>query len=315
MDRYALTCPCSCHGRGMDAPCDWDGGCGHLHRPSADQDDPRDRHDPHARRCAREGDCPRYERVEVDDREKPGQTKTIRIGAPLQQERGLCRVCHDVVAGVLGQLVDDYWALYAELATSQTAELNQDIVRSTRELSIPIRTSVRDLAARIVDHAVTWAEPVAEQASTEWDAALVHDHTRPHAALTKAVAVLRWNTTRLIDHEPIEVRAWGISGYAGFDEQDGVEAAVLFCKLHQQVQSVLALTDLEHQLPAPCPRCSTQEIKIMALVRENGGSQVYCKRCNITYAEQDYHRLTLVLAEDEELVAEARRQAEAQRAA
>lgn len=37
MDRYATTCPCTCHGRGPDAPCDPEhtGGCGHLHASTA----------------------------------------------------------------------------------------------------------------------------------------------------------------------------------------------------------------------------------------------------------------------------------------
>lgn len=37
MDRHALTCPCTCHGRGPDSPCDpqFPSGCGHLHTPDS----------------------------------------------------------------------------------------------------------------------------------------------------------------------------------------------------------------------------------------------------------------------------------------
>lgn len=35
MDRYAMTCPCSCHGRGQYGECDQPGGCGHLHVAAA----------------------------------------------------------------------------------------------------------------------------------------------------------------------------------------------------------------------------------------------------------------------------------------
>lgn len=296
MDRYAATCPCSCHSRGMDAVCDAEfyGGCYYLHGEQVDTDDP------HARRCARQSDCPGYQRVEVDDEKNPGETKVIRIGAPIQQDKGLCRVCCDVTATVIGKLEDDFWQLYGMLGIDQTATATNDLVGGSRELPIPIKPAVRDLAARIVTVATTWAEPVAESMGITWDAELVYNHTRPHAALAKAVGVLRYNVTRLIEHDPIDVRVWTVVDdlpYSTFTQADGVDAAVELCKLHDRAQSTLGLTDLIHRLPAPCPRCSTADVNVMALVRENGGHEVYCQRCNISYAEEDYKRLTLILAD------------------
>lgn len=281
MDPYALTCPCSCHGRGMYAPCDWDGGCGHLHAPEVDTQDP------HRRRCARAGDCPGHQRITYED----GTVE--RIGAPLEAERGMCRPCQDTVARTIGGLETDLWGLYAELGATINAGFQQDVVGGTRELPIPIRTSVRDLAARIVTVAVTWAEPIAEQARIGWDSCLIHDYTRPHAALTKAAGVLRWNVARLLDHQPIEVRAFADNGWAGFDWQDGCDAALELLDLHRRAQQILGLTEKRHRLPAPCPRCET-----MSLVRDDGAEDVYCARCAAGWSDLDYTEMTVVLAND-----------------
>ncbi len=284
MDRWT-SCPCSCHGMGsVFATCDYDGGCGHLHQPEVDADDP------HARRCARKGDCPGYQRVESTNDD--GNPCTIRIGAPLEQDRGLCRICRDSLGPRIDELHSDYFKLYAALGADEAATAEGDLVTGSRELPIPIRASVRDLAARIVTVLVTWAEPVAEQVGMDWDAAMVHDHVRPHVALAMAVRVLRFNAGVLVDYPAIEVRAWGDQGYTGFDEQDGVEAAVELCRLHDRAQTTLGLTELRHRLPAPCPRCDT-----MTLYRDNGEAHVYCARCRISYAEDDYERLTLILAD------------------
>lgn len=293
MDRNALTCPCSCHGGGMDATCDWDGGCHYLHGEHVSTDDP------HARRCARKGDCPGYQRVEITD--ERGATRTIRVGAPLQVDRGLCRVCHDVTATAISNLDDDYWQLYAVIGTDQSVATSGDIVTGSRELPIPLRPSVRDLAARMVTLAITWAEPVAALAGIDWNHELVANHTRPHAALAKAIGVLRYNTSRLIDHGPIETRCWTVIDdvpYSAYEKRDGIDAAIEFCRLHDRAQQTLGLTDLVHRLPAPCPRCSTEDVTVMALVRENGGNEVYCRRCNASFPEDDYKRLTLILAQD-----------------
>ena len=285
MDRYAETCPCSCHGGGMDAPCDWDGGCAYLHNVQVNPDDP------HARRCARKGNCPGYERHDTGEADNDGNKAIIRIGAPLQVARGLCATCRDITGHVIAGLEQDFWKLYAELGATQSAALNSDVVRSSRD--IPIRANVRDIAARIVDLAVTWAEPIAERAGIDWDAALVLDHMRPHAALAKAVGVLRWHVERLIDHEPIEVRDHGDYGYSTFTETDGIDAAVELCELHQRTEAILGLTDIRHHLPADCPNCDCR-----TMFRDNGADHVYCARCYISYAEDDYHRLVLVLLEE-----------------
>lgn len=293
MDANALSCPCTCHGRGMDAPCDWDGGCAHLHQQAVDSSDP------HARRCARRGDCPGYERVQVDT---DAGERTIRIGAPLQTERGLCRVCRDITGAAIDHLENDYWRLYAAIGVDQAiTSSDTDPVAGSRELPIPIRPAVRDLAARIATLAVTWAEPIAEHMGIDWDPDLIHNHTRPHAALAKALGVLRYNTHRLIDHDPIEMRCWTVvddTPYSTFEQRDGIDAALEFCRLHDRAQDTLGLTELVHRLPAPCPRCSTEDVAVMALVRDNGGAEVYCRRCNASYAESDYKRLTLILADD-----------------
>lgn len=42
MDRHAMTCPCTCHGRGPSAPCDteYPNGCGHLHAAATGRECP-----------------------------------------------------------------------------------------------------------------------------------------------------------------------------------------------------------------------------------------------------------------------------------
>lgn len=111
MDRFAASCPCSCHGRGAYAECDpaYPSGCGHLHTSSAEP----------------AGGCPACHRPVAD--------------------HALCGSCTATLAGDLRQIP----GLLVELDT-YAAKLDQIGERAGRR-SAEIPLGFRPMAAEVAD--------------------------------------------------------------------------------------------------------------------------------------------------------------------
>ena len=169
-----------------------------------------------------------------------------------------------------------------------------ELVSSSPDQPLPIRIDVAELQDEIVRVATTWAEPVADLLRINWDTQLVALHTRPGPALDRAVGILATNLPALLNLRGVEVQTWADNGwYWAHEPADGLDGALELLRLHEVTRAALGRNRLVHQLPAPCPNIDCGE---MRLVRENGAAQVDCEACGRVYPENDYRRLTLILA-------------------
>ena len=245
-------CPCTCHGMGSAwAVCDIDGGCGHLHAA-------------------------------------PQRPETTFVGARIEQARGLCERCSTQTAQAIAALPMDYTELNLLLGRDGSGIVDI-VVRSTRDLPVPIRLSVAALQTSIVRTAELWARAVADQLSIDWDVRSMA-MCRPGAVLQRA-SLLLGNGFGTLVNLPVMPHRHHASGQ--WTESDGLDGALELLHLHSLVRFAAGRTKLIHRLPAPCPRCER-----MTLVRHNGDDHVECTRCRHRWPEEQYHRLCLVLAED-----------------
>jgi len=216
----------------------------------------------------------------------------VKVGGRIMAADGLCPTCTRVAQEAIAELPSDYVNLTRALGqgTIGLAEL----VAATKELPAPLRVSVAALKHELVRLATTWAEPVAERLNIDWDSQLMDRHTRPGYALQRAARLLTNNMPVLLALRDIEIRVWADNGiYSQLEPADGITAAIDLLTLHRVTQAALGQTKLVHELPAPCPHCDN-----MTLVRDDGDDNVHCRRCRLQWPEEDYKRLTLILAAD-----------------
>lgn len=209
-------------------------------------------------------------------------------GGPTLTRRGLCETCALYVERALAELPTDYTELHLLLSSGDSG-IQEVLVTSSEELKVPIRLSVEALMARMVAEAQAWAEPVAELLLIDWDTDQM-SRCRPGFRLQRAAQLLSNALDTLLglgvqEHRHALDSDWLV--------RDGVDAAIEFLHLHDLTRSVCGMTRLIHKLPAPCPRCER-----LTLVRHNGCEHVTCEGCGVRWPEDQYQRLTLVLAED-----------------
>jgi len=207
---------------------------------------------------------------------------------------GLCLTCTRIVTDGITELPADYVALSSALQRGSSGMV--ELVSSSPEQPCPLRIDVAALRDEIVRVATTWAEPVADLLRVDWDTRLVALHTRPGAALGRAVNILATNIPALLNLRAVEVQTWADNGwYWAHEPADGLDGALELLRFHEVTRAALGRNRLVHQLPAPCPNIDCGE---MRLVRENGASQVDCEACGRVYLEEDYRRLTLILTSE-----------------
>jgi len=76
-------------------------------------------------------------------------------------------------------------------------------------------------------------------------------------------------------------------------KQVGVDLVFGAFRQRGRAYRTLGWDTLIHALPAPCPQCN-----LMTLIRYDGDDQVSCTACKNVWPEQDYTRLTIILADD-----------------
>jgi len=171
-----------------------------------------------------------------------------------------------------------------------------ELVSASPDPPCPIRIDVAALRDEIVRVATTWAEPVADLLRIRWDTQAVASHTRPAVALQRATRILATNIPALLNLRGVEVQTWADNGwYWAHEPADGLDGALELLRLHEVTRAALGRNRLVHQLPAPCPDVDCGE---MRLVREDGAGQVDCEACGRVWTEEEYLRLTLILASD-----------------
>jgi hypothetical protein len=252
---------------------------------------------PDGYRCARHTRCAdRVKETREDD------TKHW-VGARIEQHRGLCVSCTRHLSQAIPKLPMDYVELTSLLGVAGAG--SDDNVRFSRELPIPIRLAIKTLQEQVVSETSTWVAPVAEVHGMDWLSTTEESMSRPQYRVVRACRILTNTVPALLRLGAQEVSAWDSQGMPVWDEEfdcqdtvmlDGVDGALRLLRLHELIKVVSGRGELTHRLPAPCPRCER-----LALVRDNGTSEVYCKACGDRWGEDDYKRLCLVLTSEEQL--------------
>ena len=242
-----------------------------------------------SRVCDVAGGCGHLHNPPVPDRD----AEPVFEGGPILTQTGLCTPCSARVGEALAQFPDDYVELNLLLASGESG-IESDVVTGSRELPVPIRLSVEALQAAMVCEARLWAALVAERLGIGWDVRAC----RPGWVLQRSTNLLANGIGTLLTLDPVPHLAHG-----EWVTRDGIDGALELLRLHELVRFVAGRTKLVHRLPAPCPRCER-----MTLVRHNGSDLVKCEACppseRAWWPEDEYQRLTLILAEDYQGLAE-----------
>lgn len=229
-------------------------------------------------RCRRGSRCP--DRQRLDD-------GTV-LGALIPAEDGLCPICQTTTANAIAELPTDYTEL--DMLLGRTNSVGGPMVAGTRELPIPIRTSVEAVQAAILHEVCCWAESVAEVLRVNWDSYGV-GHSRPGFRVQRATRLLTGAMPVMLALRGAVHIGWDDDGQRCVLERDGVTGALVLLELHHQTRRVAGRGALVHRLPAPCPRC-----QCTALERPDGDDIITCQSCDRRYTWDEYNRLCNALA-------------------
>jgi len=191
-------------------------------------------------------------------------TEKRTVGARIDVLVGLCGSCGNHVAQALRELPMDYVEL-STLLGERGGNPAADVVLSSRDLPIPIRTSIYDLQTAICHEATSWAEPIAEHLGIGWDTQRARD-SRPGVTLQRASRLLTHAVDTLLG---LPAQTYRDHSSPDWVDRDGIDDALELLRLHDLVRLAAGRTALVHQLPAPCPSCNS-----LALVRRNGADHV-----------------------------------------
>jgi len=241
-----------------------------------------------SRRCRRAGRCPDHERLPI-----PGTDATVRVGALLETEDGLCRCCEQHVAQAVRELPMDYAELSTILATTSGNGMGERLT-GTRERPIPIRVAVEAIMVAIDDEVQFWAGAIGP-----WDRRAAH-HSRPGARIALGVGVLTRNWAAWLSAGFYEQPVWAGDGSPVIDPDgywltqsiDGLAGALHLLRQHELVKVIAGRTELVTRKSAPCPRCQT-----LTLIQSNGSLTVECARCGTRWTDQAYREMCWVIAE------------------
>lgn len=229
-------------------------------------------------RCRRGTRCPDRQRLD---------NGTV-LGALIPAEYGLCPTCHTTTGRAITELPTDYVEL--DILLGRTNTIGGPMVAGTRELPIPIRTSIEAVQAAIVHEVCCWAESVAEILRVDWDTHRA-GHSRPGFRVQRATRLLAGALTVMLALRDVVHIGWDDDGCRTVAERDGVTGALTLLELHHQTRRVAGRTRLVHRLPAPCPRC-----QCTALERRDGHEVIDCRSCERRYSWDEYNRLCNALA-------------------
>jgi hypothetical protein len=228
-------------------------------------------------RCRRGNHCPDRQRL---------ADGTV-LGALIPAEHGLCPTCTTTTGNAIAELPTDYTEL--DMLLGRTNAIGGPMVTGTRELPIPIRTSIEAVQAAILHEATCWAESTAEVLRVRWDTHAA-GHSRPGFRVQRATRLLSRALTVTLALRDVVHIGWA-DGEREVVERDGVAGALILLDLHHQTRRVAGRGHLVHRLPAPCPRCWCT-----ALERPDGDDIITCAACEKRYSWDEYDRLCNALS-------------------
>lgn len=236
-------------------------------------------------RCRRANHCP--------DRERAADGQVL--GKAIPAEDGLCPLCQTTAALAILELPTDYVEL--DMLLGRTNTIGGPMVAGTRELPIPIRTSIEAVQAAILHEVCCWAESVSEILRVTWDT-YGAGHSRPGFRVQRGTRLLSGAMSALLALRDVVHIGWTPDDQLESVERDGVTGALVLLDLHHRTRAVAGRTRLVHRLPAPCPRC-----RCTALERPDGHDIITCQSCERRYSWDEYNRLCNALSVSREAAA------------
>lgn len=222
----------------------------------------------------------------------PDQVDPVRLcpiphrGRPPVTEGRLCRGHEHALDAALDALPELYTHVYLALGDRSAGA---EKVTLSRTPPIGIRGDLHDLMVDVVRVVTCWEEVVRDVAHLTDPPA----RTRDGWALSTACRTLRAWLSVLLALGPTAVNRVTPDGQDYETDINGLGAAREILDLVHRCRSALRRTELVHHLPAACPNIDCGQ---PALVRRDGADHVECEACGRTYDQDDYQRLTRILA-------------------
>ncbi|MFN3600521.1 MAG: hypothetical protein ACK4UY_03925 [Dietzia sp.] len=220
-------------------------------------------------------------------RREDAEGRLVWAPAETVERSTLCTPCREHVARAAFEAEDVWTGLHALIGHLGSGRSGR---RSPGPKSpVPINVHTDALMVELEDRLDRAAEVVRERmavtASPAGDrqARVARDARFVMANVVELVAVPRFDATR-----------WAESGeWWGEVEMDGVDLALDLVTVVDKARSRVGITRRRDRMPVPCPQCEHD-----TLGRWVGGEVVDCTNCHATWSEDEYRRLTLVLAEN-----------------
>jgi hypothetical protein len=254
-------------------------------------------------RCVRGQDC--EEAALVEDPDQPGER--YRVGA-LVHDGPLCPTCLRHIGYALGSIPWDVAELTTLLVPSMEVRYRDPDMPTGPggKKHPPLELNVHAEALRaLIDHEVTtWAEFVAEEAGVPWDsstAAAQRLGRRVQDGCQLLAHRLPWLLG--IPEREYEARSTGEHPTDGHDpdqitydgsrywlRRDGVTAALLLLRLHEQVQRFTGRAPAD-RLPVPCPACLLRGLHREHPRGAGRPGRVVCRACWREMTDDAYEHL------------------------
>lgn len=200
----------------------------------------------------------------------------------------LCESCIRHVEAAVRELWGDYMALSRMIGEKPNTTRSEG-GKAAPASQVPINVHVDALMGDIVQTVDRCAEQVADAMR------IPNPEQKLRTALLAAgLAIIEPNIAVLAQVGKFDAVEWEPGGEK-FDviELNGPTLCLQLADLHRRARSQAGETRGRDKMPVPCPRC-----EYTALGRWHGAESVDCARCGSVWSDEDYKRLTMVLADD-----------------
>jgi hypothetical protein len=223
----------------------------------------------------------------------------VRVGVVIAEEYGLCKGCYANVRRVIGQLQDDWERLSAAVGLKMAG--NQARVSGTRELSIPLNTTVLALRSSLSE----WCEVALWMVAKSLGIDVRERHkakgwpVKEYPVVMQAACVLPENLSLLLAAESQPVSVWNKDSEKwSVVDRDGINVALKLVELHHSVLSILGEKNLRQKFSLPCPNLDCGMIETLGI--DNGCTDVSCLACGRHWTQDEYDWLAHVLISEHE---------------
>ncbi|MDV6299967.1 hypothetical protein R3P82_12690 [Dietzia maris] len=231
--------------------------------------------------------CRAGRRCRGRSRREDASGSLVWVPAETVERSSLCELCREQVARAAFEAEDLWTGLHALLGHLGSGRSGR---RSPGPKSpVPINVHTDALMVELEDRLDRASEVVRERMAAtaapagDRQARVARDARFVMANVAELVAVPRFDATR-----------WADSGETwGECEMDGVDLALDLLDVVSRARSRVGITRRRDRMPVPCPQCEHD-----TLGRWVGGEVVDCLTCHAVWSEEEYRRLTMVLAED-----------------